>query len=409
MSNIFKNVANQKIALFAFDYSTGAPKAGDAANITAYVSKDYGSVTAIGDTSAAEMDATNAKGWYLFDLTQAETNADTLLFTGKSSTANVAIVGRAIATRPNNFTSLQIDNQGHPTSLNVRANTAQAGAASTITLDASASATDDIYNDLVILIISGTGAGQARKITDYVGSTKVATVTPNWVTNPSSSSTFIILPFAGAAAIADAVWDEATSGHVTSGTYGQALQPIRAGTAQAGAAGTITLDASASATDDYYNNTIILITGGTGALQVRQITDYVGSTKVATVGRNWTTTPDATSVFVIIPAISPWDEVTNDHQTSGSTGKSLKNADDASATIPTATQNADALLDRTDGVETSVTPRMTLRIMLSALAGKLSGAATATNTFRNVGDTKNRIVSTVDADGNRTAVTVDGT
>lgn len=90
---MFKNVASQKLIVFAFDSTTNLPKTGDAANLTAYVSKDYGTVTVLGDTSATEMDATNAKGYYLFDLTQAETNGDTLLFSGKSSTANIVLRG----------------------------------------------------------------------------------------------------------------------------------------------------------------------------------------------------------------------------------------------------------------------------------------------------------------------------
>lgn len=77
-----------------------------------------------------------------------------------------------------------------------RQNTAQAGAGSTITLDASASATDSFYKYALVMILSGTGAGQARIITGYVGATKVATVTPAWVTNPSSSSVFVIMPLA---------------------------------------------------------------------------------------------------------------------------------------------------------------------------------------------------------------------
>lgn len=96
---MFKNVAT-KIALFAFDTATGAAKTGDAANLTAYVSKDYGAVTALTDTSATEMSSTNAPGWYVFDVAQAETNADTLLFTGKSSTSGVSVVGRLVDTVP---------------------------------------------------------------------------------------------------------------------------------------------------------------------------------------------------------------------------------------------------------------------------------------------------------------------
>lgn len=71
------------------------------------------------------------------------------------------------------------------------------------------------------------------------------------------------------------------------------------GTAQAGAASTITLAVAANGTDDYYKYATIKITGGTGAGQKRVIESYVGSTKVATVSENWTVTPDATSTYTI--------------------------------------------------------------------------------------------------------------
>ena len=101
---MFKNVAG-KFIVFAFDATTNVPKTGDAANITAYVSKDDGAVTVLGDTSATEMDATNAPGYYLFDAAQAETNADKLLVSGKSGTANIKVIGApaVIYTRPAAF------------------------------------------------------------------------------------------------------------------------------------------------------------------------------------------------------------------------------------------------------------------------------------------------------------------
>jgi hypothetical protein len=80
-------------------------------------------------------------------------------------------------------------------SLVIRQNTAQAGTSTTITLDASASATNDLYKGLLVRILSGTGAGQTRAITGYVGATKVATVHVAWVTAPSSDSVFQLLPF----------------------------------------------------------------------------------------------------------------------------------------------------------------------------------------------------------------------
>lgn len=73
------------------------------------------------------------------------------------------------------------------------------------------------------------------------------------------------------------------------------------GTAQAGAAGAITLAAGASATNDFYNGMRLSITGGTGSGQSALILDYVGSTKVATIGPAWATTPDATSTYSIAP------------------------------------------------------------------------------------------------------------
>lgn len=98
---MFKNTA-AKFIVFAFDATTNVPKTGDAANLTAYVSKDYGAVTVLADTTATEFDATNAPGYYWFDAAQTETNGDCLMVTGKSATANIKVIGApsVIYTRP---------------------------------------------------------------------------------------------------------------------------------------------------------------------------------------------------------------------------------------------------------------------------------------------------------------------
>lgn len=73
-------------------------------------------------------------------------------------------------------------------------------------------------------------------------------------------------------------------------------------------------------------------------------------------------------------------------------------------------QNADlGILDETSGIETNLTVRQGLRLFAAALLGKASGLATTTAVFRDTNDTKNRISATVDANGNRSAVTLDGT
>lgn len=71
--------------------------------------------------------------------------------------------------------------------------TAQAGGAATITLAAAASAVDDAYNGREVHIISGTGVGQYRTISDYVGATKVATVSVAWSTQPDNTSVYKVL------------------------------------------------------------------------------------------------------------------------------------------------------------------------------------------------------------------------
>lgn len=65
---------------------------------------------------------------------------------------------------------------------------------------------------------------------------------------------------------------------------------------------------------------------------------------------------------------------------------------------------ADALLDRSNGVETGVTPRAYMRASGAAMAGKLSGAGTSTEVFVGMDGSTTRITATVDASGNRTAI-----
>lgn len=76
--------------------------------------------------------------------------------------------------------------------------TAQAGGASSITLAAGALAVD--LAGCIVRSTGGTGGGgsggasnQARPITAYNTSTKVATIAPNWETNPSSDTTYDVL------------------------------------------------------------------------------------------------------------------------------------------------------------------------------------------------------------------------
>jgi len=81
---------------------------------------------------------------------------------------------------------------------------------------------------------------------------------------------------------------------------------------------------------------------------------------------------------------------------------------DDSEQIAVVTDGA-SVLDVAAGIETGVTVRQGLRIILAAAGGKADGLAGTTVHYRDTNDTKNRITATVDADGNRTAVTLDAT
>lgn len=71
------------------------------------------------------------------------------------------------------------------------------------------------------------------------------------------------------------------------------------GTAQSGAAGSITLASGESSVSQRYRNMLVDITSGTGSGQQRRGTSYDGSTKVLSVTPNWTVVPDNTSQYSI--------------------------------------------------------------------------------------------------------------
>jgi hypothetical protein len=74
---------------------------------------------------------------------------------------------------------------------------AQSAGDTAITLDASAAAQTDFYKGSVVTIISGDGANQARIITAYNGSTKVATIDRGWdvaLTTGGTRSVFAVFP-----------------------------------------------------------------------------------------------------------------------------------------------------------------------------------------------------------------------
>lgn len=93
---------------------------------------------------------------------------------------------------------------------------AQAGAASSITLGDRESLKDGFYEGLDIEIIAGTGwsaaqASQKRRIINYVGATRVATIASPWTTNPDATSQYRIQGHLYFPCTAIEAWNEAAS------------------------------------------------------------------------------------------------------------------------------------------------------------------------------------------------------
>jgi Tfp pilus assembly protein PilW len=76
-----------------------------------------------------------------------------------------------------------------------------------------------------------------------------------------------------------------------------------AGTVAAASADTMTFNSGAMV-DDAYAGVMLRITSGTGAGQVRMVTDYDAAMRLATVSPDWTVVPDTTSAFALEYALS---------------------------------------------------------------------------------------------------------
>jgi hypothetical protein len=85
---MIKNQAAKWI-VFAFNKITGDAVTGDTGNITANLRLDGGVANPVDDTNPAEL----SDGYYVFDITDAESNGDLIVIIPVSTTANVAVVG----------------------------------------------------------------------------------------------------------------------------------------------------------------------------------------------------------------------------------------------------------------------------------------------------------------------------
>lgn len=252
--------------------------------------------------------------------------------------------------------------------------TAQAGASTTITLRAGASATDNLYTDQWVFLTGGTGVGQVRRISGYVGATKIATVDAAWQTNPDNTSTYEVLASARTHASASDVdpWATTLPGSYGANTAGSILGNTATASQVAGAVwdttrGSHTLNGSFGQ--------------GVSSVQGNVQGNVTGSVNSVT-----------TAVDILQSAADKvWSTVTRALTTS---------------LDPTAQQIADAVMDN-ENIETGATFRQIMRGIAAAVMGAADSGPLGTRFWAAVSRSKPRVISADDVNGNRNTVTYD--
>lgn len=416
---MLKNVATTLI-VYCWDATTGLPKTGDAANLTAYRTLDFGTVTVLADASATELDSTNAKGYYKFDLAQGETNGDYNLYTCKSSTSNVvclavppfvhtlpttgllapATAGRTLVVDAAGLADANVV-KGGPSGSGVAVN------ANTITHLNQIFDTDyaTIYDTTSKAFLSKLGnfamGGSSLAVTyassqDFTSTQKTSVTTAATAATPTAAAVTgnvggnVVGSIGSLATQAKA--DVNAEADTALSDYG-ALKPTVAGR-------TLDVSAGGEAGIDLANVGSSGTTVNLSGVTVKAVTDGVTVASIAS---------DAVSASALSSdAVAEIQNGLSTLTAAGvrtAVGLASANLDTQLTAIPTAAQNAAGLLDLAAAIE-GLTPRQLGRLLAAVIAGKSTNGGTH---FRDLADTKDRIAATLDGSNNRTAVTRDAT
>jgi hypothetical protein len=160
---MLKNTAGQKVLVYVKDnYSMAVT--GDAANITAWISKDGAAPVQSNNVNPTELDSVNMPGMYAFDITQSESNCDDFVLYAQSSTDDVFIdfVKQNTNNTADSLFSLETVVAASPTPL------------STSFALSAGSIVDNAYANMIVTIVGTTT--ETRRIASYNGITKLITL-----------------------------------------------------------------------------------------------------------------------------------------------------------------------------------------------------------------------------------------
>jgi hypothetical protein len=253
-----------------------------------------------------------------------------------------------------------------------------------IVLASTESSVDGTFDPAIIAIVSGTGEGQCRRILEYKGSTRAATVNRNWKVAPNATSEYIIYADAGGPSSNEGLVRAATSN-------------------------TVQLNALASSVNNAYVGQTVWIVSGTGDDQAKMIVSYVGSTKTATIDGTWAVTPDTTSAYILLPTASIMlgDGQAEDLAAIKAKTDNLPADPAATSDIPSAASITDSILDEI--LVPGLTVRLAIELIGTLAASKKSGMVpgqAGTTIVRKFDDSGVLIEAVQDANGNTTDVTV---
>lgn len=172
-----------------------------------------------------------------------------------------------------------------------------------------------------------------------------------------------------AASVADAVWDEAIADHTSVGSFGAKNQKV----------------VPSETINDYKADVSGLATQT--SVNAIPTSPLLAANYVA---------PDNATITTIAGNV--------DDLETRLTAARAGYLDNLNTGVALTEAGVDAILDEV--VVGTYTMRQMLTVMGAAMAGKLSGGGTTTLTFRGVNDASNVIVATVDANGNRSALTL---
>ena len=285
--------------------------------------------------------------------------------------------------------------------------TSDSGTTTTMVDAARTEADTDYWTGSVIVFTSGNIAGQARVITGFTPASDTITFAPA-TTQAVSTQTYEIWP------VGDFL-RPTTSGRTldvsAGGEAGLDWANIGSPTTAQNLSGTnIDVDQVVASVSGAVGS----VTGLTAATVHSDLDDIQSRLPAALVAGRIDASVGAMAANVLTSTAINADAITAAKIADGAIDAATFAAGAINAAaIATGAIDADALAaDAVDEIldeqigDGTITMRQALRVLIAGMAGKLSGAATTTVTIRNVADSADVVVATVDANGNRSAVTV---